>query len=152
MKDILNPWVILGSILTATTLLLISLYAAGSLVPGSQESYTGQAGLTVIPVPTYTITPRPTAPQPTPTEEVPSRLSVGSYVEISGTEGEGLRLRSSPSLSGEIVYLGLEGEVFFVEGGPQQGDGYQWLKLVAPLNEQRTGWAVTNFLVPAQSP
>ncbi len=73
-------------------------------------------------------------------------------MQISGTEGEGLRLRRDPSLDGEIVYLGLEGEIFLVIGGPVEGDGYLWWQLEAPLNAPSTGWAVSNYLQPAQSP
>jgi len=152
MRDILNPWVIAGAILTATLLLAVSFFAAGSILPDSLSSYSGQAGLTVIPVPTYTNTPQPTLPLISPTAEVLSGIQVGGYVGITGTEGEGLRLRRDPSLNGEVVDLGLEGEIFFVKGGPQEQDGYLWWQLAAPLNESRTGWAVSNYLQPGQSP
>lgn len=152
MKDILNPWVIAGSVLTATLLLAISFFAAGTLLPGDQGSYSGLAGLTVIPVPTFTSTPLPTEPLTTATPQVSSGIQVGGYVQITGTEGEGLRLRRNPSLNGEVVDLALEGEIFFVKGGPQEQDGYLWWQLAAPLNESRTGWAVSNYLQVAQSP
>ena len=152
MKDIINPWVIAGSVLTASLLLVVSFFAAGTLFPGSQYTYSGDAVLTVIPIPTYTLTPLPTEPLITPTIEVDIGIKVGSNVQIIGTDGEGLRLRRDPSLNSEIVYLGLEGEIFLVKGGPQERDGYLWWQLVAPLNESRTGWAVSNFLQPVQSP
>jgi hypothetical protein len=152
MKDILNPWVIAGAVLTASLLILISFFASGTLFSGNQNSYSGDAVLTVIPVPTYTMTPLPTEPEITPTIEPMIDIQVGTNVQIKGTDGEGLRLRRDPSLTGEIVYLGLEGEIFLISGGPQEQDGYIWWQLVAPLNESRTGWAVSNFLQPAQSP
>jgi hypothetical protein len=152
MKDILNPWVIAGAVLTASLLLAVSFFAAGSILPDNQSSYSGQAGLTVIPVPTYTNTPQPTLPLVTSTAEAQNGIQVGGYVQITGTEGEGLRLRRDPSLSGEVVDLGLEGEIFFVKGGPLEQDGYLWWQLAAPLNESRTGWGVSNYLQTAQSP
>jgi hypothetical protein len=152
MKDIFNPWVIAGAVLTASLLLVVSFFAAGTLLPGNQNNYSGGVVLTIIPIPTYTLTPLPTEPLITPTIEVVTGIEVGSNVQIIGTEGEGLRLRRDPSLNGEIVYLGIEGEIFLVKGGPQERDGYLWWQLVAPLNESRTGWAVSNFLQSAQSP
>jgi len=152
MKDIINPWVIAGAFLTASLLLVASFFAAGTFFPENQNNYSGDAVLTVIPVPTYTHTPLPTEPLNTPTIEPVVGIQVGMNVQIIGTDGEGLRLRRDPSLNGEIVYLGLEGEIFLIKGGPQERDGYLWWQVVAPLNESRTGWAVSNFLQPAQSP
>jgi hypothetical protein len=152
MKDILNPWVIAGSVITAGVLLMVSFYAAGSYIPGDQSEYTGYGAITVIPIPTFTRTPRPTEPASTPTLEPVSGIQVNGHVQISGTEGDGLRLRKEPSLNGQIAYLGLEGEIFLVTGGPQEGDGYVWWQLVAPLNEDKNGWAVSNYLEAAQGP
>ncbi len=152
MKDILNPWIIAGAVIVASILLAVSFFAAGSFTPADQRIYNGQAVITVIPVPTFTPTPQPTFPLIQPTLEIGLGIHVGGYVQISGTEGEGLRLRLDPSLNGEIVYLGLEGEIYRVSAGPEEQDGYLWWKLEAPLNESRTGWAVSNFLLPAQNP
>ena len=151
MKDIINPWVIAGAILTASLLLVISFFASGSIFPENQSSYSGDAVLTVIPIPTYTITALPPEPTIRPTIEASVEIQIGINVQIIGTAGEGLRLRREPSLSGDIVYLGLEGEIFLVKGGPEERDGYSWWQLAAPLNESRTGWAVSNFLQLAQN-
>ena len=155
MKEILNPWVIVGSVLIASILLAVSFLAAGRLTPSDLSIYSGEAVLTVIPVPTYTPTPLPTQPEfpdDDPTTEPVVGVQVNGFVQIQGTEGEGLRLRSDPSLDGEIVYIGLEGEIFLVIGGPEEQDGYLWWLLAAPLNESLQGWAVSNYLEPAQSP
>lgn len=153
IKDIFNPWVIAGAVLCGALLLAATFLASGTLFPDASQGYSGQAGLTVIPVPTSTSTPLPTQPLATPTlEAAASGVQVGGYVQITGTEGEGLRLRRDPSLNGEIVYLGLEGEIYYVKGGPVDQDGYLWWQLEAPLNTARTGWAVSNYLQPAQSP
>ena len=109
----------------------------------------------VIPVPTATPTLPPTTtpiPLPSPTLQVEDGIQLGGYVQISGTEGEGLRLRREPSLNATIVYLGLEGEIFLVIGGPEEADGYLWWHLEAPLNTARQGWTVSDFLQPAQNP
>lgn len=155
MKDIINPWVIGGSILVASVLLAVSFFAAGKLTPADQSIYSGEAVLTVIPIPTYTPTPLPTVPDfpvVTPTIEPAGGIRVEGYVQISGTDGEGLRLRRDPSLNGEIANVGLEGEIFLVVGGPEEQDGYLWWLLEAPLNSARRGWAVSNYLEFAQSP
>jgi hypothetical protein len=155
MKDIINPWVIAGSVLIASLLLAISFLAAGQLTDSDRSVYSGEAVLTVIPVPTYTPTPLPTQPDfpvATPTIEPAIGIHVDGYVQITGTDGEGLRLRRDPSLGGEIVHVSLEGEIFLVIGGPEERDGYLWWQLEAPLNANRRGWAVSNFLKFAQSP
>ena len=155
MKDIFNPWVIAGSVLIASLLLAGSFLAAGQLTPSDQSEYSGEAVLTVIPVPTYTPTPLPTQPDipvVSPTIELAVGIHVDGYVQILGPDGEGLRLRRNPSLEGEIVNVGLEGEIFLVIGGPEDRDGYLWWQLEAPLNTNRKGWAVSNYLEFAQSP
>jgi hypothetical protein len=155
MKDFLNPWVIAGTVLTASVLIALSFLATGWLTTAPPEPYQGGAVITVIPVPTATPTPRPTAteiPLISPTPDPVNGIQLGGYVQISGTGGDGLRLRRDPSLNGEIVYLGLEGEIFQVKSGPEDRDGYLWWQLEAPLNPNRQGWAVSDFLKFAQNP
>jgi hypothetical protein len=155
MKDIFNPWVIAGSVVIASILLVTSFLVAGQVTSSGLSEYHGEAVLTVIPVPTYTPTPLPTeqeAATATPTITPVAGIQTGGYVQISGTEGEGLRLRRDPSLNGEVVQVGLEGEIFQVVGGPEEADGYLWWQLQAPLNSARIGWAVSNYLDPAQGP
>ena len=154
MKKFLNPWVYAGIVITASLLLLGVFLVSGGLVP-DEEPYQGGADIVVIPVPTATPTLPPTrtpVPSITPTAQYADGILPGGYVRISGTEGEGLRLRREPSLSGAIVYLGLEGEIFLVKGGPEEGDGYRWWQLEAPLNSARQGWTVSDFLEPVQNP
>jgi len=155
MKKFLNPWVIAGTVITASLLLAVVFFVSGGLFQAEGEPYQGGGGITVIPVPTATQTPPPTV-TPTilasPTAQGEAGIQQGGYVRISGTEGEGLRLRLDPSLSGEIAYLGLEGEIFLVTGGPREADGYVWWQLEAPLNVSRRGWVVSDYLQPDQSP
>jgi len=152
MKDLLNPWVIAGAIFIASVLLVVTFLAAGSVNPPDQLTYSGEAALTVLPVPTQKPTVVPPTPALSATLETNGSIQIGGYVKISGTESEGLRFRGDPSLNGEIVYLGYEDEVFLVKDGPEDQDGYLWWYLEAPLNETRFGWAVSNYLQPAQNP
>ncbi|MBM3122898.1 MAG: SH3 domain-containing protein [Chloroflexi bacterium] len=79
----------------------------------------------------------------------PSSIRIGGLVEVSGTEGEGLRLRQDPSTDGTILALAGESEVFTVQDGPVDADGRTWFRLVSPSDTSRTGWAVADFLRPA---
>jgi hypothetical protein len=79
-------------------------------------------------------------------------IGIGGYVQISGTEGQGLRLRTVPGLSGDQAFLGFDEEVFEVRDGPQVVDGYTWWYLVAPYDETRVGWAAADFLAVVPSP
>jgi hypothetical protein len=115
-----------------------------------------RAILTVIPAPTPTptITPLPTldpARQATPTY-TPGQIAVGVYVQITGTAGDGLRLRRAAGLDATPLFLGYDAEVFQVRDGPQEADGYVWWYLVAPYDENRAGWAAANFLESISSP
>lgn len=154
VRQLFNRWVILGAILFAGFLLLVTAISIGWTSP-LQSSTIGfaPADVTMIPAPTATssapATPTidPFAPSPTP-----SGLALGSYVQISGTEGQGLRIRSKPGLDGEFVFLGYDSEVFVVQEGPQTVDGYIWWYLVAPYDNTRAGWAASDFLTFIPSP
>ena len=152
-RQLFNRWVILGSFLLAGLLLLITAVSIG-LTSARQNSRVGftPAEITVIAAPTSTssapatATIDPFAPTPAPTG-----IALGNYVQISGTEGEGLRIRSEPGLNGEFEFLGYDSEVFIIKDGPRQADGFTWWYLVAPYDETRNGWAASDFLsyVPA---
>lgn len=112
----------------------------------------------IIPAPTYTptleVTIIPTAVRDNSGENgvKGEPIFLGAYVEIKGTEGDGLRLRKSPSLDGNIQFLAYESEIFRVEDGPTEADGYVWWFLVAPYDERVRGWAVENYLFVVQHP
>lgn len=154
VRQLFNKWVILSAVLFAGLLLLVTLLAVGWTTPlpppgpGFAPAY-----LTMIPAPTATPNATPTAtidpfaPSPTPTG-----LAVGGYAQISGTGGDGLRIRSAPGLSGEPVFLGLDSEVFLVKDGPREADGYVWWYIVAPYDEARAGWAAADFLTYIPAP
>jgi hypothetical protein len=153
VQQLFNRWVILGALLFAGLLILITAASIGLTSP-RQTSSVGfvPADVTVIPASTSTSSAPPTptidpfAPSPTPTG-----LAVGNYAQITGTEGQGLRIRAIPGLDGEFVFLGYDSEVFVIQDGPQTVDGYVWWYLVAPYDETRAGWAAADFLtfIPA---
>ncbi len=117
------------------------------------------ARVTVIPAPTATPAP-PTTPTPAgatatplaPPPPLPGSLGVGVFVQIRGTGGDGLRVRTQPGLGAPIVFLAKEGEVFHILAGPRQADGYTWWRLTANGAPERTGWAVSNYLSVLPTP
>ena len=153
VRELVNRWVILGALGLAGLLLLITAVAIG-LTSARRQPEVGfaPADVTVIPAPTVTsgAPPTPTI-DPFATATSPAGIAVGNYVQISGTEGQGLRIRAEPGLSGEFQFLAYDSEVFVVQDGPREVDGYVWWYLVAPYDETRVGWAAADFLsyVPA---
>jgi hypothetical protein len=156
LRPYLNRWVILGAISVAGLLLLITLIAIGWTSPRfSPNVGFAPADLTMIPAPTHTpqFVPTPTFdPSITTPTLLADTIGIGGYVQISGTEGDGLRIRATAGLNGETVFRGEESEVFLVKDGPQQADGYTWWYLVAPYDETRAGWAVADFLAAVPPP
>jgi hypothetical protein len=154
INQLLNRRVILGAILIAGLLLLITALSIGfDTTPRSSDVGFAPANLTVIAAPTVTSNspPTPTIDPFAPTP-VPTGIAIGNYVQISGTDGEGLRIRSEPGLNSESAFLGFDSEVFIVQDGPVVLDGYVWWYLVAPYDETRTGWAAADFLSYIPSP
>ena len=152
--QLFNRWVILGAILVAGILLLITAISIGFTSPlQSSEAGFVPADVTMIPASTSTSNVPPTATidpfAPTP---IPTGIAIGNYVQISGTDGEGLRIRSEPGLNGNPDFLGFDSEVFIVREGPREVDGYIWWFLVAPYDESRAGWAASDFLTYIPSP
>jgi hypothetical protein len=93
------------------------------------------------------LTPPPT--QPAPPE---GDFEYGQLVMVSGTGGDGLRLRRSPDLDAVVGFLGMENEVFRVIDGPVEGDGYIWWYLENPYESTKSGWAVANYLRSVDQP
>ena len=155
LHPFLNLWVILGALAVCSCLLAVTLVSIGWTSPRlSPDVGFAPADLTMIPPPTHTPRVPPTAtfdPNATPTLAA-GQISISGYVQITGTEGEGLRLRAAPGLAGEDLFLGFDEEVFQVRDGPQQVDGYTWWYLVAPYDETRAGWAAADFLAVVQAP
>ena len=79
-------------------------------------------------------------------------MEVGVSIQITGTGGDGLRLRADPGLDGTVRFLAIDGEIFRVMDGPREADGYSWWLLQAPYDPNVQGWAVDDFFVVVQNP
>jgi hypothetical protein len=156
LQGYLNRWVILGSFALAGILTIVTLIIIGwTAPPVSRDIGFAPADLTMIPAPTHTplASPVPTIDPALVTPTLPpNTIGIGGFVQISGTGGDGLRIRASAGLNGETVFRGEEAEVFAVRDGPQEADGYIWWYLVAPYDEARAGWAAADFLAVVPSP
>jgi hypothetical protein len=159
LSRLLNLWVIGGGFLLAILGIGTAVAALQLLREPPASLPAPTAVMTVVPAPTNTplvvlptLDPTATA---TPSEvtvlppENPS-IIVGAHVQIKGTGGDGLRLRAEPNTSSSPRFLGVESEVFEVKDGPQESDGFSWWYLVAPMDPNRAGWAVSNYLVLVQ--
>lgn len=147
----ISPWAIVGALAIACLLTGASLAVFGlgrSKQPARVQS---TAIINVIPAPTFTAGPLPLGTAVSTPEEgtvVPSGpIAKGSSVKVTGTAGNGLRLRDQAGLKGKVLVLGTEAEVFKVEDGPVEVDGYTWWYLVSPFDPARKGWGVADYLV-----
>ncbi|HEX2980194.1 MAG TPA: hypothetical protein VHO48_08010 [Anaerolineaceae bacterium] len=132
-------------------LLFLSVYLFQPQQTGSPPT----AVFTVIAAPTSTPAPPPeqvASPTPTLNSLVVDGIGVGMYVQITGTDGDGLRLRSGPGTDQAPRFLGRDSEVFEVKDGPREASGYTWWYLVTPYDESRSGWAAANFLAVVAKP
>jgi hypothetical protein len=148
-----NTWTCTGAFVVAGCLLLGMLLSIGwfSRRPSEQFGFV-PADLTIIAPSTATLSPTLT-PTPGGTATIPpGQIGVGGYVQITGTQGAGLRIRSAPGQGSDTVFLGEESETFQVKDGPKQADGYTWWYIVAPYDTRRAGWAASDFLAAVASP
>jgi hypothetical protein len=160
IKTLLNLKVILGILLLAFLLLVATLVIIFWVNPVIFKPDTAPftSAFTIIPAMTSTpryVTPSlaPVSPTPPPTNTpLPGTIALNTYVQITGTGGDGLRLRASPGLSSDPLFFGNESEVFLVTDGPAHADGYTWWYLTAPYDQTRAGWAVATFLAYIPSP
>lgn len=150
---LINVWTILGALLVAGCLLLATWAAIGWTSPRPPGA------LGFVPADVTVIAPSTSTPSPAPTAAAvgtPSApagvIAVGTYVQIKGTEGQGLRIRSAPGLNSDTVFRGEEAETFKVTDGPQQADGHTWWHVVAPYDNTRAGWAAADFLAVVPAP
>lgn len=150
------PWALAGAVLGL--LLAGALLLFTRLLGGTPEA--APPVLTVIPLPSATPTFTPTTPptQAPPQAETPlpeasgaRPFSPGQLVLISGTGGEGLRLREAPGLDSPVRLVALESEVFEVIEGPIPADGYHWWRLTNPYDRSKEGWAADLFLQGLES-
>lgn len=157
LASLINLRVIGASLVVASCLLLATLgllWVTRSTGPRVAQS---TAVMNRIPAETPTPSGQPSTgslnlTQTAPPSPPPGVVAIGAFVQITGTAGTGLRLRDQPSLGAPVLLLGAEAEVFRVEDGPQEADGYVWWYLVGPYDTARRGWAVANYLEIVQNP
>ncbi|MGD2179446.1 MAG: SH3 domain-containing protein [Anaerolineae bacterium] len=114
---------------------------------------------TPIPSPSPAATPSLTPTEP-PSSEGPADatptaspdIAIGNYIEIAGTGGYGLSLRSGPGLNYARMDVASEGETFIVVEGPTTAGGSPWWKVRDPESEERAYWAIGNYLKPIEHP
>ena len=146
-----GPFVLAGAVVFGLLLFGAFLLALQLLRPPQQPPAVGTAMLFVIEASTITPLPTPSAPTHTPPPNPQADVSgqpieIGSYIQVSGTGIDGLRVRVSPGLSSQVRFVAIEAEVFQVIDGPQNIDGYEWWHLQAPYDETINGWAVAQYL------
>jgi len=156
------PPVVFGTVVGVMVILMVFAYALGS---GVLRRPTPTPALTVTETPTPTLTltvtltptdtPTPThTPTPTPTTSptiTPKPdISVGGYVQVTGTGADGLRLRSDAGKNYDMLKLLKDGDLLKVIGEPRQADGLWWWHL--ELADGTLGWAADEYLVAAVVP
>ncbi len=159
LRSYLTPGVILGAISFFALSFLASIaWLIWFAPPATEIQEAPGTGLTLIPGPTSTPPDPSEVPIPTSTATAtftplqPGEMGVGSYVQIVGTEGFGLNMRSSAGLDGLVNFLGYDEEVFVVSDGPLEIDGFTWWLLVTPVDKNRSGWAASSFLSLVANP
>lgn len=158
IRRFINLKVLIGGGLVTVCLFGVLLIYLSSARQEQPAAASGTAVLYVIAAPSPTPLAPIVAPTPSPTptqvtdNPISSTITVGTYVQITGTGGDGLRLRSEPGLSGMVRFLAIDGEVFQVMDGPVELDGYTWWLLQAPYDPNVQGWAVADFMIVVQNP
>ncbi|HJW83889.1 MAG TPA: SH3 domain-containing protein [Anaerolineae bacterium] len=146
-------WTLLSSILAGGAIgacLLIAFVAwVGSGAPGRAQ--TARPAAIVI-----TVTPSPIVPTSTPTpvpspSSTPSILMIGGHAQVSGTQGDALRLRSDPGLQTTTLKTIPEGARLLILDGPRDADNIAWWRLRDP-SDGAEGWAAQSYLVPSGAP
>ncbi|HQZ71253.1 MAG TPA: SH3 domain-containing protein [Anaerolineae bacterium] len=74
----------------------------------------------------------------------PTALAVGGFAKVSGTDGDGARLRFGFGLDTASIRWAVEGESLKILGGPEQSDGYTWYRVQDNLGN--VGWVASDFL------
>jgi hypothetical protein len=156
IRSLLNFKVIMGGILFAIVVFASLVAVLWSARAKDMATVPATAILKVIEAPTATvIAPEPTATSAATPQQEPApaaNISIGNYVQVTGTGGDGLRLHDSASVSSKARYVALEAEVFIVKDGPIEADGYIWWYLQDPYSSDSAGWGVANYLTVVQNP
>jgi hypothetical protein len=159
LRNLVNLKVLVGGGFVTICLFVTLLVLLNSARQDQPGAVSGTVVFYIIAAPTATplaplasVTPIISPTQPMQDATPNGTFTIGAYVEIAGTGGDGLRLRADPGLSGMVRFLAIDGEVFQVMDGPLQVDGFTWWLLQALYNPSVQGWAVDNFLIVVQNP
>jgi lysozyme len=71
-------------------------------------------------------------------------IAVGSTVEVTGTGGDGLNVRSASAISGAVVGVEKDGARGVVLEGPVVSGGFTWWRV--QWDSRLTGWSVDKYL------
>ena len=126
----------LGSTPTPIFIVITSTPTLGSDQSGDEANVTLTATPTDLPFPEVTPTSASSA----------TILQIGSKIVIVGTGGDGLAIRQGPGRDYSYFFVGNDGDIFIIEDGPREADGYIWWYIVDPDNPDRAGWAAADFL------
>jgi len=143
--------IIIGGLITAIIISLLGLLFFSILFPKNLDIPVSTPEFLTIPAATLTPSDQP-AFKSTVKPSTNSKFQLGMYVQIGGTGNGGLRFHSSPSLNSETLFVGMDNEVLKVMDGPKQSDGHVWWYLTAPYDQNRSGWAVEDFLIVFNTP
>lgn len=150
-KKPVDSLIIVGALVICLVGVIYMLLLFTGLKFKEATAMTPQAKMTIIPalkVPTIDANFLIISPTPTQMTDLTDdgQFNLESYVQITGTGGNGLRLRASPGTDADVNFIAAELEVFKVIGGPIQMGDYIWWQLIAPYDENRQGWAASDFL------
>jgi hypothetical protein len=142
--------IIIGFAIFLLVIGYLSLYLLGISYQNTINT-TPEAKITILPpeyiptIDTLFLVILPTS-TPQPNQGSEGEFPLDSYVQITGTGGNGLRLREKPGTEAQVKFIAAESEVFKVIGGPVQDGNYTWWQLTAPYDNLRQGWAAGDFL------
>ncbi len=86
--------------------------------------------------------------QVTETPSMIGVIAVGMSIKVSGTENEGLRMRSDAGIDQETLFIAPEGESFQIVDGPKILDSLIWWKIQSLNDQEKSGWSVQDYMVP----
>lgn len=78
-----------------------------------------------------------------PTIRTPGAITVGSTVQVVGTDGVALRARAQPSRESAVLTRFAEGTRLTVVDGPREAEGLTWWQVRGDAGE---GWCAADFL------
>ena len=146
IKRTWNVWVGVGAGLFAVILCGLGFLFVWVLAPATTGSdAAAKAVVTRLPAPTFTPMMILTS-TPMVDENILDGIGYGKTVEIFDTGGSGLRFRADPGIGADVQFVAKDQEVFRVEGGPVEEDGFVWWYLVSVELSDRRGWAVSSYL------